>query len=122
MSKKKSEQLGMLFGTACHRLRLEILFKLVQETGRDVCFRCGRKIEKSDELSIEHKKAWLDVSTELFWDLTNIAFSHRRCNRPETPGPKRSEKHGLKRYNQHGCRCNECKAAKSIANSKYYKK
>jgi hypothetical protein len=32
-------------------------------------------------LSIEHKQPWEGISTELFWSLDNIAFSHLRCNR-----------------------------------------
>jgi hypothetical protein len=32
------------------------------------------------DFSIEHKQRWLDVDPALFWDLTNIAFSHFICN------------------------------------------
>jgi len=79
-NQKKSEQLGMPFGTANARLRKQILFHLLQKLGEDVCFQCGEKIESVDDLSIEHKKAWLDESVDLFWDLDNIAFSHLKCN------------------------------------------
>ena len=61
-----------------------ILFDLIQRLGEDVCFECRAKIETIDELSIEHKQPWEGVSVELFWSLDNIAFSHRRCNRPHT--------------------------------------
>ena len=79
-NKKKNDFLGIPHGTANGKLRKMIIFKLVQKTGEDICFHCGKKIESIDEFSIEHKKPWLDVSTALFWDLNNIAFSHLHCN------------------------------------------
>lgn len=81
-NKAKSDFLKMPFGTACNRLRKSILFSLVQETNRDICFRCGKKIDTENELSIEHKERWLNVSVDLFWGLDNIAFSHLVCNKP----------------------------------------
>lgn len=80
--KKKREQLGMDNSTASHQLRKLILFSLVKQTAQDICFRCQKKIETVEELSIEHKKPWLDSSNpiSLFFDLDNIAFSHLRCN------------------------------------------
>lgn len=77
---KKRQQLGMAIGTASARLRKMILFDLVRRLGLDVCFRCGKLIEAVENLSIEHKQPWLDVSPDLFWDLSNIAFSHLVCN------------------------------------------
>jgi hypothetical protein len=79
-SKKKEDTLGMPFGTANGRLYKIILFDLVQKCGVDVCFRCEKKIETADECSIEHKLAWEGISADLFWDLSNIAFSHKKCN------------------------------------------
>jgi len=80
--KKKREQLGMDAATASHKLRKLILFSLVQQTGRDLCFKCQTKIETVEELSIEHKAPWLDSSdpVSIFFDLNNIAFSHLKCN------------------------------------------
>lgn len=77
---RKSQQLGMPFGTANARLRKIILFSLVQELGRDDCYRCGEKIVEIENFTIEHKKAWLNNDVELFWSLANIAFSHMACN------------------------------------------
>jgi hypothetical protein len=78
---KKSSQLGMNISTAQGRLDKEILFALVKECKRDICYRCGRKIERAEDLSIDHKVAWLDKDPALFWDVkNNIAFSHKRCN------------------------------------------
>lgn len=87
MNNKKNQTLGMPHGTACGRLRKNILFHLLHKYSEDVCVRCGKKIETVDDLSIEHIKPWEGISAELFWDLSNIAFSHIRCNTPHThPG------------------------------------
>jgi len=77
---KKAAMLGMPFGTANARLVRLILFDLVCKAGLDQCVRCKKKIEKACDLSIEHLKPWQEFSAELFWDLTNIGFSHRKCN------------------------------------------
>lgn len=78
----KTQTLGMPHGTARNRLVLALLFSLVQEVGRDRCHVCGEVIKTEKELSIEHIAPWEGVSAELFFDLTNITFSHRKCNRP----------------------------------------
>ena len=78
--KTKTAFLGMNYGTACSKLRKEILFDYVKKAGNDICFRCGKRIESVREFSIEHKKAWLHEDAGLFWALENIAFSHLRCN------------------------------------------
>lgn len=79
---KKNEQLGMNHATAAGQLRKLILFKLVQEAGKDICFHCGKRIDSVDNFSIEHKVPWLDSNKpkELFFNLDNIAFSHLGCN------------------------------------------
>ncbi len=80
--KKKKEQLGMGDSTASHKLRKLILFSLVRQTAQDICYRCKTKIETVEDLSIKHKTPWLNSSDPVssFFDLTNIAFSHLRCN------------------------------------------
>jgi len=70
----------MNLSTASNRLRKLVLFKLVQDTNQDDCFRCGKTISSAEELSIEHKEFWLDADPALFWDMENIAFSHLKCN------------------------------------------
>lgn len=79
---KKTKALGMSIGTASNRLRKMILFSLVCELKRDICYQCGGKIILVSDLSIEHKKPWLqaDNPRESFFDLGNIAFSHLSCN------------------------------------------
>lgn len=78
---KKSATLGIPHGTANGRLRKNILFHLLCRLEENVCFVCEKLIEKVEDLSIEHKEPWEGRSADLFWDLSNIAFSHLKCNR-----------------------------------------
>jgi hypothetical protein len=80
-----AEQLGMQHSTAAHQLRRNILFKYVVEAGDNFCFKCGAEIESSNDYSIEHKQPWENRDPELFWDLNNIAFSHKWCNIKHSP-------------------------------------
>lgn len=94
-NEKKNEILGMSYSTACHRLRQRLLFDLVCETNRNICFVCNEVIDTVDELSIEHKVPWETHGAEAFWDKYNLAFSHRRCNRPHS-SPGKPPLHDLK--------------------------
>lgn len=86
MSKKqneiKSKQLGVNFSTACNQLRKSVMFSLVQKCGLNLCHRCGKEIETSHELSLDHVEDWMykENAQELFFDVNNIAFSHKTCN------------------------------------------
>ncbi len=118
----KSEFLGMNYSTAAHRLRKNILFSLVQELGRNVCFRCGDPIERSEDLSIEHKEFWLYTDPELFWDLDNITFSHLKCNTLHRRHPNTSKKecirgHAFTKENTYVRKNNEriCKTCERVA-------
>ena len=79
---RRAKALGMHFSTASAKLKRLIMFSLIQETGRDICFVCNKPIEKEDDFSIEHMLPWESRDVDLFWDLNNIAFSHKKCNRP----------------------------------------
>lgn len=79
-TKKKSDQLGMPFSTAVARLNRQLLFVFAKQLGLDTCFRCNLPIGFIEEFTLEHKQAWLDVTPNLFWDLSNVAFSHFSCN------------------------------------------
>jgi hypothetical protein len=79
---RRSELLGMPFGTACNKLRRMVMFDILQRHEENVCFKCGRIIVKFEDLTLEHKEAWQGGGPTLFWDLNNIAFSHRQCNMP----------------------------------------
>lgn len=93
---RKSQQLGMAASTAAGHLRRKIIHMLLERLGENECFVCGLPMT-SDDISIEHKEPWLDVDPDLFWDLDNIAFSHKGCNRPHrnNGGPSRRWKDGL---------------------------
>jgi hypothetical protein len=99
-------QLGVPQGTANSKLRKQLLFKYVQKAKDNVCYRCLKKIETVDDLSIEHIEPWEGRDAELFWDLNNIAFSHTRCNRPHTNGAERLRKVGPTGTSW-CCRCKE---------------
>ena len=82
-NKKKNDTLGIPFGTASNKLKKNIMFYLLKKLDENICYRCGKRIETVDELSIEHKIDWLNSETpkELFWDIeNNITFSHLHCN------------------------------------------
>lgn len=80
-NQRKSDILGMPFGTACNKLRRMVMFSLLVRYRENVCFKCGKLILKADDLSLEHE-AWQSAGASLFWDLDNITFSHVRCNLP----------------------------------------
>ena len=79
---RKDALLGMPHGTACNKLRKALLFMYVTAAGHDYCFRCSKRIERVEHLSIEHKAPWLSSANPriAFFDLDNIAFSHLSCN------------------------------------------
>jgi hypothetical protein len=127
---KKAIQLGMPIGTASGKLRKSIIFMLLKMLNLNYCYQCGSEIESEKELSIEHKIPYLDSEdpVKMFFDLSNIAFSHLSCN---VAAARKTLKmtglddqrllHGsVGTYDKHGCRCNLCKEAKVIKNSKRY--
>jgi len=81
-TEKMKQMLGMSQGTAANRLRKAIMFQLVQETNKDVCYQCEKKIETLSQFSIEHMEPWqkADDPKHAFFDLNNISFSHLSCN------------------------------------------
>lgn len=81
---KKNATLGMSHSTATNRLRKMVLFRQLNKCGDNICIRCGLVIETVNELSIEHIKPWEGRSSDLFWDLDNVAFSHVSCNKPHS--------------------------------------
>ena len=95
----------MDFGTASARLKKQLMFSMARQLGQDVCFRCACHIETVEEFSVEHKLPWEGVSAELFWDLSNIAFSHLKCNTASGRRPNKvyadareKSRKGFKRY------------------------
>jgi len=79
---RKADQLGMSAGKARNILNNSILFDLVKECGDNICYRCGKSIDKVEDLTVDHKEPYLysENSVDLFFNLDNIAFSHKVCN------------------------------------------
>lgn len=87
---KHTELLGMNTSTASARLRKMLLHRLADQLNLLECFRCKERIDTYEELSVDHVEPWRGVSADLFWDLNNLAFSHRRCNVCDRPTRKQS--------------------------------
>lgn len=83
MTQKKSDKLGMSFGTARARLERDLVYKFAIEAGHK-CHRCGGDMDR-ETFSVEHKAPWMRAADPkaAFFDLSNIAFSHTRCNQLE---------------------------------------
>ena len=82
MSKQeKKRQLGMDPSTASNRLVKDILWDYIVKCGDDHCHVCKNQLTR-DDFSIEHKDPWLHSEDPLglFFDIDNIAFSHKSCN------------------------------------------
>lgn len=77
----KKEQLGMPFGTANYQLKRNLIFNYLNQLHKNECFVCKKQMTL-ENYSIEHKIPWLDSKNpkELFFDLDNISFSHKKCN------------------------------------------
>jgi hypothetical protein len=73
---------------------------------------------------MDHQEAWLDNSSDLFWDLENIGFSHIGCN--SRAANRKSEKkvsHGTHSgYSHGGCRCRICTEAHREYQREFYRK
>lgn len=80
--KRACQLLGQSTGGASYLLCRQLLFRMAQELGQDNCFQCGEVIEDYKSFSIEHKQPWQsdEDPRAAFFDMTNIAFSHRKCN------------------------------------------
>jgi len=118
-SNHKENQLGMNPSTASNRLVKQLLFSFGERLDMQWCFQCGAKIDGIDDMSIEHKIPWLHSEDPigLYYDLDNIAFSHKICNYAASRA--RSSKHPCPSpaAYRRGCRCEEC----IISNSLYRK-
>lgn len=82
MTDKKTQRLGISISKARNLLLRMVLFDAVRKLKRDTCFRCGETINTVEELSLDHKKPWLDSDDPFttYFDLDNITFSHNSCN------------------------------------------
>jgi hypothetical protein len=119
----KDRLLGMANGTAWNRLRRLVLFMVLQRFKVNICFRCGKGIERVEELSFEHKTAWQSAPDPKasFFDLDNVAFSHLRCNIGSTNNSKRQcllghpfdDANTRQRRSRSGRKCRECERLRS---------
>lgn len=114
-NKLKEKRLGMNPSTASYRLNKELLYYFTEILDLQWCFHCGEKIKDTSEMSIEHKKAWLHSENpkKLFFDIENIAFSHRSCNY-SAGGVRLKPCPSLAAYRR-GCRCDNCKELKRLS-------
>lgn len=119
-AEKLKALLGMSFGAAANILLKDILFDFVMKAGY-TCFRCQGELTR-DTFSIEHKAAWrkFENPSEGFFDLTNIAFSHKRCNTAAGEKIGRTPRHGGKSMYDSGCRCDPCKSSMRLRWRKPY--
>lgn len=78
---KKKKQLGMNPSTASNRLVKDMLFLLIERSGLNSCHHCKKEMTR-ETFSIEHIVSWLDSDDPigLYFNLTNISFSHLACN------------------------------------------
>lgn len=95
------EKLGMAYSTARSMLLKRLLFDLANKTGRDVCYRCEKRIAAIEEFSMDHILPWRasDNPLETFSDPNNVLFSHLDCNSlngAKKPKARRSTNTGFK--------------------------
>ncbi len=101
----------MNVGTASNRLVKDILWSLIVETKKDNCCKCGDPMDRSN-FSIEHVIPWLhsEDPVKLFFDLSNISFSHLKCNVADARRVKTAVCGTNSKYTS-GCRCDPCRNA-----------
>ncbi len=99
-NKRKAKLLGKSFGASSGRLRKMLLFKLAGQLGLTNCYRCGAEIDDIDDFSVEHMEDWMGSAdpVEAFFDLDNIAYSHRRCNSSAAKRPTKKYASAKEQY------------------------
>ena len=119
IKQEKTKQLGMDPGTASNRLKKTLLFEFAKRLDMHWCFQCGAEIEDCDKFTVEHKTPWLHSEDPkgLFFDIDNIAFSHKSCNYRAARIGKAKPCPSTTAY-RYGCRCEGCKEAQSKARKK----
>lgn len=81
----------MPIGTAEKHLRKSIIHELAKQLGKGTCCRCNLEIEDPDDLAIIHVQDW-EEKPDLFWALTNVAFSHASCEATRSGKRQREKK------------------------------
>lgn len=118
---KKHLQLGMNPSTANGRLVRDTLWRLIEQSGQISCYRCNQPMDR-ESFSIEHKEAWLDSANPqaLFFDQSNISFSHLNCNIGDGRRRDKVRVCGTATNYTYGCRCEPCVTAKSNLKKEAY--
>ncbi len=81
-TKKEQPRLMKLSLESAYSLLLKmVLLDFINDIGKGNCYRCKKPIRKAKELAIDHVKPWYQEDPTLFWDLSNIVFSHKQCSR-----------------------------------------
>jgi hypothetical protein len=113
---KETVALGLPVSKASHTLKKRLFFNFLKQLNLDICYRCNNKILSAEELSVDHKIEWRYDKPELFWDLNNIAYSHRKCNKP------RSRKGILQPLYRKQCPSNEswCSGCKTCRSNLFF--
>ena len=119
MRENAKDALGCALGTARARLVKLIIFGLLDALGRTACFRCSEPMT-SATISIDHVIPWLHAENaqELYFDVSNIDFSHVVCNSNAARRAKPQE-HGGGESGRRNCSCDLCKARKAEYMSGY---
>jgi hypothetical protein len=83
---------GVSVSTARTQLINRLMFDMIVQLNKNTCFRCHNAMTVKD-FSIEHviPWAWEENAHELFMDVNNITFSHRRCNSAHGRNTKRKQ-------------------------------
>lgn len=91
LSKVYADQLGTEVSNGLRKLARKMLHSFAQKLGKDLCMRCGKRIETYSEMSLDHCENWINQpnARELFWDLDNVELSHTICNVKESAVRKR---------------------------------
>ena len=107
-------------GTASNRLKKNLLFEFAKRLDLNWCYQCGAEIDCGEDFTIEHKTPWLHSEDPkgLFFDIDNIAFSHKSCNYSAARNRQGRPCPSLTAYRK-GCRCDECRRLKSENQKKY---
>lgn len=72
--------LGMSSSTAYYRLLRDIIWAMI-ERDRIMCHRCGQAMTR-DTYSLDHIDPWRNSpeAPRLYFDLTNVKYTHNACN------------------------------------------
>lgn len=85
-----TEQLGISSGAARHTLVQSLLLAYATKLGCHICYKCGLPVESINDMSIDHRIPWRNENNaiDLFFDLDNIAITHKPCNTVDRPHRK----------------------------------